>query len=124
MSPFADSLLSWVSSASETIRRTLRNLETNVGGHSNLQPEVEVLRYEDAISYFVDARPAGVQSVRGAMMVEARGEAQLFTQLFLADDNTAITDSAGHTYGRRLLARQLDPELLETFAGKTLVIVE
>ena len=88
-------------------------------------PEVvSNLTYSQALSYFSNHRPADPRVTKGAMLLQQHPQGQLISQLFLDKKNNLVCDSAGKPYGRRLVVRNLDAELQETFGGKDLVIVE
>ncbi len=91
-----------------------------------LDPEmVPYITYSEAIRYFVEQRQKHPKLfAKGAMLLEKTTEGYIFIQVFLDNKTDLVIQPDGRPYGRRLIANQLDKELLETFDQKPLVIVE
>ena len=88
-------------------------------------PEVvDLMTYPDAIRYFVDSRPRDSQVVKGAMLLQPHPQGHMLVQVFLDRENDLACDASGKPYGRRLVVRELDAELGDTFGDKDLVILE
>ncbi|HYO71810.1 MAG TPA: hypothetical protein VEU33_37610 [Archangium sp.] len=90
-----------------------------------LGPEImEHLTYSQALSYFVEHRPQNQRIVKGAMLLQPHAQGRLLVQVFLDHSNELVCGQDGKPFGRRVVVRRLDEELLDTFGGKDLVIVE
>ena len=90
-----------------------------------IDPEIiPELTYSEAIAFFVNHRPTNPRVVKGAMLLQGHPQGHLLVQVFLDKSSNLVCDPAGKPYGRRLVARNLDPELQQTFDGKELVLVE
>jgi hypothetical protein len=88
-------------------------------------PEVvPSMSYEDAMGFFLDARPSDPRVVRGAMILQDHPQGRLLVQVFLDGNNDLVSDATGKPFGRRIIVRQLDEELTATFGGTRLVMVE
>ncbi len=90
----------------------------------NRKQIVALMTYEEAIEYFVKARPASPHIQKGAMLRQSHPQGQLFIQVFLDKQNKVASASNGTPYGRMLVARQFDTELNDIFGDKELVVVE
>jgi molecular chaperone DnaK (HSP70) len=93
-------------------------------GERSQAPIVPVLRYVDAVTYFVRKRPPDPRIQKGAMLRQAHSQGQVFTQVFLDENSTPVYGPDGKPYGRRLIARQFDVELRNAFGDQQLIIVE
>ena len=88
-------------------------------------PEIlPIMTYEAAIQYFVTDRPADPRIEKGAIIRQPHSQGQLLAQVFLDSNNDLVRRSDGKPYGRQLVAKKLDEELLDAFGNKNLIIVE
>ncbi|MFB2918026.1 hypothetical protein [Aerosakkonema funiforme] len=88
-------------------------------------PEViPIITYEDTIKYFITYRPNDPRIRKGAILRETHPQGYHLAQVFLDKNNQVVLSSNGVAYGRQLVARELDDELLEVFGNKKLIIVE
>ncbi|ESA37119.1 hypothetical protein N836_00120 [Leptolyngbya sp. Heron Island J] len=85
---------------------------------------VNLLRYEDLIQYFVEAKPDDLKISQGALIKEYKGSKYLILQIFLDKNYEIVSSSSGKPYGRRILAKKLDQELVDAFNGKEMIIVK
>ncbi|MEQ9359544.1 hypothetical protein [Coleofasciculus chthonoplastes] len=85
---------------------------------------IPVMTYEEAIKYFVSARPNDPRIKRVALLRKPHPQGYHLTQMFIDKNNEPVCDSAGKPYGRQLVARQLDEELWEFFGEKDLIILQ
>ncbi len=93
-------------------------------GERSQIPIVPVMRYVDAVNYFVKKRPPDLLIQKGAMLWQAHSRVQIFTQVFLDENSTPVYGSDGKPYGRQLIVRQFDVELRNAFGNQQLIIVE
>ncbi len=90
-----------------------------------IAPEIVTqMTYSEAIAFFVDHRPADPRVVQGAMLLQGHPQGHLLVQVFLNKSSNLVCDPDGKPYGRRLVVRNLDPELQQTFGSHDLIIVE
>jgi hypothetical protein len=90
-----------------------------------IAPEIVTqMTYSEAIAFFVDHRPADPRVVKGAMFLQRHPQGHLLVQVFLGKSSNLVCDPEGKPYGRRLVVRNIDPELQHTFGSQDLVIVE
>lgn len=88
-------------------------------------PEVvPVMTYEAAIQYFVTDRPSDPRVEKGAILRQPHSQGYHLAQVFLDSNNNLVRRSDGKPYGRQLVAKKLDEELLDTFGPKNLIVVE
>lgn len=88
-------------------------------------PEVvPIMTYEAAIQYFITDRPSDPRIEKGAILRQPHSQGQLLAQVFLDSNNDLVRPSDGKPYGRQLVAKKLDEELLDAFGTKNLIIVE
>ncbi|HBE16589.1 MAG TPA: hypothetical protein DDW51_02970 [Cyanobacteria bacterium UBA11367] len=85
---------------------------------------VPVMKYEDAIRYFVTDRPKDPKIKKGIMLRQRHRQGQQFMQSFLDKDNQLVCQPDGIPYGRSLVVKQFDEELQEAFGDQDLIIVE
>ena len=83
-----------------------------------------VIKYEDAISYFVNNRPNNSRVQKGAMLKDTHQKGYVFIQVFLDSENHLVCQDDGIPYGRKIVVEKFDDELSETFGNQGLVIVE
>jgi len=88
-------------------------------------PEVvPVMTYEAAIKYFVTDRPSDPRVEKGAILRQPHAQGYHLGQMFLDSNNDLVRCSDGKPYGRQLVAKKLDEELLDVFGTKNLIVVE
>lgn len=89
------------------------------------EPEiVPLMKYDDAIRYFVTDRPKDPKVKKGAMLRQRHRRGQQFVQMFLDKNNQMVCQPNGTPYGRKLVVKQFDEELCEAFDDQDLIIVE
>lgn len=88
-------------------------------------PEViPIITYEDTIKYFITDRPNDPRIQKGAILRQPHTQGYHLAQVFLDKNNQVVLSSNGVPYGRQLVTKQLDEELLEVFKNKNVIIVE
>ncbi|WP_282794534.1 hypothetical protein [Streptomyces sp. CC224B] len=83
------------------------------------------LTFDEVVRYFVEERPDVPQVHHGALLTRqdlSYGFPCL--QLFVDRDNAPCLAPSGAPYGRFVVARALDSELLGMFGGRELIIFE
>lgn len=91
---------------------------------SKLPEVIPIITYEDVIKYFITDRPNDPRIRKGAILREHHPQGYHLAQVFMDKNNQVVFSSNRVPYGRQLVARQLDEELLEIFGNKKLIIVE
>lgn len=77
-------------------------------------PEViPIITYEDTIKYFITDRPNDTRIRKGAILRQPHPQGYHLAQVFLDKNNQVILSPNGVPYGRQLVTRELDEELLE-----------
>lgn len=87
---------------------------------------LEILTYDDVIKYSAQqaSLPELKDSRKGVVFRQADSQGGYRVgQAFLDGDNQAVFNSSGKPYGRQLLVRRLDEELLEIFGNKDYFLV-
>lgn len=84
---------------------------------------IPLFTYADAIDYFVTQRPDDDRIEKGAILRLPHPQGYTLVQVFLDGQNNLIYNY-GKPYGRRLVVRALDRELLSVFGNKELIVVE
>src|SRR5262249_49329182 len=84
---------------------------------------ISTLTFADAITYFVTSRPP-TSATKGAILRSRVPTGIHVVQVFLNEENALILTRRGETWGRQLVATQLDQELSEAFSTHDLIIVE
>lgn len=88
-------------------------------------PEVTpIITYEETIKYFITERPNDPKIKKGAILRQRHPQGYHLAQVYLDKNNQVVLSSNGAPYGRQLVTRELDEELLEAFGSKKLIIVE
>ncbi|MBD2169412.1 hypothetical protein H6G04_34180 [Calothrix membranacea FACHB-236] len=85
---------------------------------------IPIMTYESAIKYFITERPEDTRIEKGAIIRQSHSRGQLIIQVFLDHDNNVVHRHDGKPYGRQIVSKELDDELLEAFDGKNVIIVE
>ena len=84
-------------------------------------PTFDTLTYEDAITYFVENKPASVS--KGILVRKPEtGGTYLISQLFLDKYDEIIKKPNGSSYGRTVRVKSMDAELLEAFCDKDVIV--
>lgn len=87
-------------------------------------PEViSLMTYKSAIEYFVQNRPTLSEVKKGALMREAHSKGYLVSQVFLDDMDEIVCKADGTPYGRKVVVRQFDEELTNSFRGTNMIII-
>ena len=116
--------LLWRSANHDDIQTLIRRLIRLTRKAFSSQAIVQELTYSDAIAYLVDHKPNDPRFAKGAILLQPQKQGILTFFLFLAADNTPLSDSDGKFYGKKILGRKLDEELLEAFDGTELLLLE
>jgi hypothetical protein len=83
------------------------------------------LTYDEAIGYFKSKEFQDNPALkRAAIIKQHHDQGYELTQVFFDSDNSVISDVDGKIYGRSILVGKIDPELLELFEDKDLIILE
>ena len=72
--------------------------------------------------YFAGQRPADPRVTASALLSAAHPRGRLVFQVFLDEADRVCADASGAPYGRRVIARRLDDELLDYLGGGNLLI--
>ena len=83
---------------------------------------VDTLTLASAISYFTGQRPADPRVRASALLSAAHPRGHLVFQVFLDEADRVCADASGTPYGRQVIARRLDGELLDYLGGGNLLI--
>jgi len=85
---------------------------------------IQVMTYEQAMRYFVEERPRDSRVKKGAIIRKTHPLGYSLMQVFLDANNDLVMRPDGKPYGRQLVAKRLDEELIEFFGNKDMLIVE
>ncbi|HBE49828.1 MAG TPA: hypothetical protein DDW76_13795 [Cyanobacteria bacterium UBA11369] len=85
---------------------------------------IPIITYEETIKYFITARPKDPRVRKGAILRQPHPQGYHLAQVFLDKNNQIVLSPNGVPYGRQLVTRELDEELLDVFGNKKLIIVE
>jgi hypothetical protein len=83
---------------------------------------VDTLTLADVTGYFASERPAGLDVRAAALLFAAHPSGRQVFQVFLDEADRLCADASGAPYGRRIIARRLDEELLGYLGGGELLI--
>ena len=90
-----------------------------------LEPEMmPIMTYDSAIKYFVTERPSDPKVKKGAILRQEHSQGYLLTQVFLDGDNEVVYGSDRIPYGRRVVAKEIDEELDDSFGKTNLIVIE
>lgn len=105
-------------------KKLLRKLENQIS--DLMSPKaVPNLTYSEAIQYFVEQRQEHPGLFKkGAILIDKSSKGYLVTQVFIDNKNDLVCQPGGRPYGRRILANQINDELLKAFGKNNLIIVE
>jgi hypothetical protein len=107
------------------MQRVARDLNELLRKVLPIGPEiVDLMTFKDAVRYFVTERPASTLVRKGAMLRQPHPSGHLLVQVFLDEHNEFVHGPDDRPYGRRLVVKQFDHELLEAFGTDDLVVVE
>lgn len=85
------------------------------------RPTFDTLTYKDAITYFVENKPASVS--KGIIVRKPEvGGTYLISQLFLDKYDEIMKKPNGSSYGRTVRVKSMDPELLDAFRDKDVIV--
>lgn len=122
-----DTIEKFVKEASEFVSRFEKNITflVNLFEGIELEPKiVDKMTYEEAIKYFIQQRPDDDQVSKGVILRESNSKGYLFIQAFLDDENNVVKKKSGMPFGRKLIVREFDEELSESFSDKDMILVE
>jgi hypothetical protein len=83
---------------------------------------IDTLTLAGATGYFTGQRPADPRVRASALLDAARPCGHLVFQVFLDEADRVCADASGTPYGRQVIARCLDGELLDYLGGGNLLI--
>jgi hypothetical protein len=83
---------------------------------------IDTLTLAGATGYFNGQRPADPRVRASALLDAARPCGHLVFQVFLDEADRVCADASGTPYGRQVIARHLDGELLDYLGGGNLLI--
>ena len=89
------------------------------------QPEpaaVDTLTLRDVTAYFASQRPGDPRVKAGALLSAPHSGGRQVFQVFLDAADRVCADASGAPYGRRVIARHLDDDLLDYLGGGGLLI--
>ena len=89
------------------------------------QPEpaaVDTLTLRDVTAYFAGQRPGDPRVKAGALLSAPHPDGRQVVQVFLDAADRVCADASGAPYGRRVIARRLDDDLLDYLGGGNLLI--
>lgn len=93
------------------------------GASSRRRPvTVDTLTLGDVTGYFAGRRPADPRVRAGALLAAAHPGGRQVFQVFLDEADRVCADASGTPYGRQVIARRLDGELLDYLGGSSLLI--
>lgn len=85
-------------------------------------PQIALVTYQDAVSYFVNQHPGTPQIEMGALLRRPHARGHLLFQVFLDQHNRVCRKDNGDAYGRTVIAGRLDDELLGAFGTSDLIL--
>jgi hypothetical protein len=83
---------------------------------------VDTLTFEDAAGYFADVQARDPLIRSGALLSAQHPKGHLVVQVFLDAADDVCRDLSGMPYGRRLVARRFDAELMDHLSGRDFLI--
>lgn len=83
---------------------------------------VDMLTLADVTGYFASERPPGPAVKAAALLFAPHPSGRQVFQVFLDEADRVYADPSGTPYGRRIIARRLDEELLGYLGGGELLI--
>ncbi len=83
---------------------------------------LDVLTLREVTTYFAGQRPGDPRVRAGALLAAPDPDGRQVFQVFLDAADRLCTDASGLPYGRRVIARRLDDDLLDYLGGGNLLI--
>ena len=83
---------------------------------------VDILTLADVTGYFASERPKGPAVKAAALLFAPHPSGRQVFHVFLDEADRVYADPSGTPYGRRIIARRLDDELLGYLGGGELLI--
>ena len=83
---------------------------------------VDMLTLADVTGYFASERPPGPGVKAAALLFAPHPSGRQVFQVFLDEEDRVCADASGAPYGRQVIARRLDDELLGYLGGGDLLI--
>jgi hypothetical protein len=83
---------------------------------------VDTLTLRDVTAYFAGQRPGDPRVKAGALLSAPHPDGRQVVQVFLDAADRVFADASGAPYGRRVIARRLDDDLLDYLGGGNLLI--
>jgi hypothetical protein len=83
---------------------------------------VELLTLREVTTYFTSQRPGDPRVKAGALLSAPDPDGRQVFQVFLDAADRLCADASGLPYGRRVVARRLDDDLLDYLGGSNLLI--
>jgi hypothetical protein len=83
---------------------------------------VDTLTLREVTTYFAGQRPGDPRVKAGALLATPGPDGRQVFQVFLDAADRLCADAAGVPYGRRVIARRLDDDLLDYLGGGYLLI--
>lgn len=105
----------------DIFQQTTKDIEAlSLGIHT-----IEKITYYSAIEYFIKERPTKESIKCGVMLKQKHSHGvYIFTQAYIDENNNIVYKQNGQPYGRRVLVKQFDEELLQKFGSSNLIIVQ
>lgn len=109
-------------------KTSIENLVTFIQTKLPQEPEVfPVITHKEVVEYFVNERPSFPITNKGAILRQKYPKKlDLFVvyQIFLDEHNELVCQPNGIPFGRKVLVRNFDEQMLEFFQDKDLIIFE
>jgi len=83
---------------------------------------VDTLTLGEVAGYFSGHRPDDPRARTSALLTTTHPGGRMVFQVFLDDKDRVCADQSGTPYGRQVIARRLDDELLDYLGGSGLLI--
>jgi hypothetical protein len=83
---------------------------------------IDTLTLRDVTAYFAGQRPGDPRVKAGALLSAPHPGGRQVVQVFLDAADRVLADASGAPYGRRVIARRLDDDLLDYLGGGSLLI--
>ncbi len=83
---------------------------------------VDTLTLRDVTAFFAGQRPGDPRVKAGALLSAPHPDGRQVVQVFLDAADRVFADASGAPYGRRVIARRLDDDLLDYLGGGNLLI--
>jgi len=87
-------------------------------------PVVPMMTYDAAMKYFITERPSDPRIQKGGILRQKHPKGYLLALMFLDNNEEFVLRPDQKPYGRQLIAKELDKELMDTFSDKNLILVE